>query len=134
MDDQQLITRTKRFSGRIAFGAKDTNTLFKVAAFRPEDEDGATIPGVTIEIVLRTGVAADRCKYTFTLFHLSNQKQRRVYQLEVVLGTSARTTGRQDYMARTSTTATMAMYDLYRMNSAVQTTSSGWSYSVVAFV
>ncbi|AMO77520.1 hypothetical protein [Pseudomonas citronellolis] len=84
MDDQQLIARPKRFSGRLAFGTKDTNTLFKVAAFRPEDEDGATIPGVTIEIVLRTGVAADRCKYTFTMFRLSNQKQRRVYQLEVV--------------------------------------------------
>ncbi|SDI86074.1 hypothetical protein SAMN05216189_1009175, partial [Pseudomonas delhiensis] len=44
MDDQQLIARPKRFSGRLAFGTKDTNTLFKVAAFRPEDEDGATIP------------------------------------------------------------------------------------------
>lgn len=84
MDDQQLIALPKSFCGVVTFGTKDTNTLFKVAAFRPVGEDGSTIPGASVEILLRTGVVADRCKYTFTLFRLANQKKRRVYQLEVV--------------------------------------------------
>lgn len=84
MDDHQLIAIPKHYSGKIVFGPKETNSLFKVAAFRPQDELGAAIPGITVDITIRLGVVADRCKYTFTLFQLHNQKKKRVYQLEVV--------------------------------------------------
>jgi hypothetical protein len=84
MDEMALIRLGKSYQGVLCFEGKDNNLAFKVLAFRPVDEEGLTIPGVTVEIHLRVGLTADRCKYTFTLFHLSKQKKRRIYQLEIV--------------------------------------------------
>lgn len=84
MDEMALIRLGKSYKGVLCFEGKYNNFAFKVLAFRPIDEEGLTIPGVTVEIHLRVGLTADRCKYTFTLFHLSKQKKRRIYQLEVV--------------------------------------------------
>lgn len=84
MDDIELIRLRKSFAGELSYEGKDTNLAFKVLAFRPLDEDGLTIPGLTVEIHVRVGLTAGRCKYTFTLFRLSKQKKQRIYQLEVV--------------------------------------------------
>ncbi|PHN31861.1 hypothetical protein [Pseudomonas sp. ICMP 561] len=84
MDDIELIRLRKSYAGELSFEGKETNLAFKVIAFRPVDEEGLSIPGLTVEIHLRVGLTADRCKYTFTLFRLSRQKKRRIYQLEVV--------------------------------------------------
>lgn len=84
MEDHALIGMPKQYSGVVHIEDKLTNTAFKVIFFRPLDLDRMTIPGTSIEIAVRTGLTVDRCKYTFTLFHASRQKKRRVYQLEVV--------------------------------------------------
>lgn len=82
--DETIISMPKGYADKLAYATKDTNRAFQVIAFRPEDELGVTIPGVTIEICLRTPQVVDDCKYTFTLFRLDKQRKRRIYQLEVV--------------------------------------------------
>lgn len=56
MDEMALIRLGKSYKGALCFEGKDNNLAFKVLAFRPVDEDGLTIPGVTVEIHLRVGL------------------------------------------------------------------------------
>lgn len=84
VSDEAIITMAKRYADKLGYATKDTNRAFQVIAFRPEDEMGVTIPGVTVEICLRTPQAVDDCKYTFTLFRLDKHRKKRIYQLEVV--------------------------------------------------
>lgn len=84
MDDIELIGLPKQYDGVVHAETKATHSAFKVIYFRPLDEDRVSIPGLSIEITIRTGLVVDRCKYTFTLFMLSQRKKHRVYQLEVV--------------------------------------------------
>jgi len=50
---------------------------------RAEDEFGATLPGLTIEIEMKAPLLVDACKHIATLFLLKGGVKYRVYQLEV---------------------------------------------------
>lgn len=82
--DEIIISMAKRCADKLVYTTKDNNRAFQLITFRAEDEIGMSIPGVTIEICLRTPQIVDDCKYTFTIFRLVKQRRRRIYQLEVV--------------------------------------------------
>lgn len=82
--DDMVIAMAKFYDGEMSYTPKASNKAFQVITFRPEDELGITIPGVTIEICLRTPQVVHDCKYTFTIFRLKGQRKERIYQLEVV--------------------------------------------------
>ncbi|WP_141440117.1 hypothetical protein [Vreelandella titanicae] len=84
ISDAEIISAPKSYDGELSYSEKTNNRAFQVISFRPEDEMGITLPGVTIEICLRTPLVIDECKYTFTIFRLKGQKRERIYQLEVV--------------------------------------------------
>lgn len=48
-----------------------------------EDDTGATIPGLTMQLEIKRAVVVDRCLYEFGLFLLEKGVRRRVYQLNV---------------------------------------------------
>lgn len=84
ISDEDIISAAKFYDGDLSYSTKPNNKAFHVISFRPEDEMGATLPGVTIEISLRAPLVVDECKYTFTIFRLTGQRRDRIYQLEVV--------------------------------------------------
>ena len=60
-----------------------------------EDEDGALIAGLTLQIEIKAPIIVQRCLCLFTLFSFSHGAKHRVYQLEVAPG-NKRTHNSQD--------------------------------------
>jgi hypothetical protein len=54
-----------------------------LATAQPEDETGALIPGITIQLEIKRPIVADRCLYELGLFQLEDGIRRRAYQLNV---------------------------------------------------
>lgn len=48
-----------------------------------EDEEGALIAGLTLQIEIKAPIIVQSCLYLFTLFSFSHGAKHRVYQLEV---------------------------------------------------
>lgn len=55
--------------------------LFGVAEL--VDNQGVTLPGLTLQIEIKAPVDAARCLFLFSLMRLQHGKRRRLYQLEV---------------------------------------------------
>lgn len=125
MDDIELIELPKQYDGIVQAETKVTNSAFKVIYFRPLDEDRVTIPGLSIEITIRTGLIVDRCKYTFTLFMLSQRKKSAFISWRLSPRISDLTMARREYTALMSTTAIRATYGLCKIRYAAQTTRNG---------
>lgn len=48
-----------------------------------EDDTGAILPGLTLQLEVKRPIVADRCLYELGLFLLQNGVRRRIYQLNV---------------------------------------------------
>lgn len=53
------------------------------ATAQPEDETGALIPGLTIQLEIKRAIVANRCLYELGLFKFDSGMRRRAYQLNV---------------------------------------------------
>jgi hypothetical protein len=53
------------------------------ATAQPEDDTGALIPGLTIQLEIKRAIVADRCLYELGLFKFDSGMRRRAYQLNV---------------------------------------------------
>lgn len=81
---KQILARPKILLGDLAWGADPTQSRYQLARFLVADDDGATIPGLTVEFDFRRADVANDCKFSFTLFVQRGTARRRVYQIEVV--------------------------------------------------
>lgn len=68
-----------------SFGWTERDNLadLLLALAQPEDETGAILPGLTMQLVVKRPVVVDRCLYEFGLFQLEHGVRRRVFQLNV---------------------------------------------------
>lgn len=79
-----VLAQTKIIAGDLDWSEKPTNSAFLVAGANLLDTDGATIPGLTVELHYRRGsIAPDDCKYAFIIFLFKGGKKRRLYQIDV---------------------------------------------------
>lgn len=81
---QQILIRPKILLGDLIWGEDPTQSRYQLARFLVADENGATIPGLTVAFDFRRGNVANDCKFTFTLFGQRGTARRRIYQIEVV--------------------------------------------------
>lgn len=54
-----------------------------VAISQPMDEDGAILPGLTVQLEIKSPIIVDRCLFLISLFQLHRGVKLRAYQLEV---------------------------------------------------
>lgn len=80
---QQLMAMPKLCSASLVWAERDNHIGLLLASAQPEDETGAILPGMTLQLVLKRPVVVDRCLYEFGLFQLEQGVRRRVYQLHV---------------------------------------------------
>lgn len=78
-----IMARTKIWASDLEWSERPNNSRLLQSVATLLDDDGATIPGVTVELRYRHGTVADECKYLFTLFLFRGNRER-IYQLEVV--------------------------------------------------
>ena len=79
-----ILRQPKFLYGDLQWAERPNNSAFLSAVGNLLDENGATIPALTVSFFYRRGRIVDDCKYTFTVFLLRANKRLRVYQLEVV--------------------------------------------------
>lgn len=78
-----IISIPKFCSDLLDFVPRSNHKGSYIATASLEDEDGATIPGLTINIEYRVAIVVDRCNYEIGLFQLEQGHRKRVYQLHV---------------------------------------------------
>lgn len=85
-DDEikQTLDRQKILLGELSWMEDPTHSRYQIARFLVADEDGATIPGLTVEFDFRRGDIAEDCKFSFTIFGQRGGGRRRIFQIEVV--------------------------------------------------
>ena len=79
----QLMAIPKLCSVSLAWSERDNHMGLLLASAQPEDETGAILPGMTLQLIVKRPVVVDRCLYEFGLFQLEQGVRRRVYQLNV---------------------------------------------------
>ncbi|HDR9087172.1 TPA: hypothetical protein QDB10_003085 [Burkholderia vietnamiensis] len=80
---EPLIAMKKVLRGDIELKARKNHAGYLMAMLRPEDELGATLPGMTIELETKAALLVDACRTTATLFVLRQGVKWRVHQIEV---------------------------------------------------
>ncbi|HDR8933001.1 hypothetical protein [Burkholderia vietnamiensis] len=80
---EPLIAIKKVLHGDIELKARKNHAGYLLAMLRPEDELGATLPGMTIELETKAALLVDACRTTATLFVLRQGVKWRVHQIEV---------------------------------------------------
>ncbi|MBU9581345.1 hypothetical protein [Burkholderia multivorans] len=80
---EPLIAMKKALRGDIALTPRKNHAGYLLAILRPEDELGATIPGMTIEVETKAPLLVDACRTTATVFVLRHGAKWRVHQIEV---------------------------------------------------
>ena len=70
-------------AGDLEWKGAPSGTAFFEAKANLLDENGATIPGLTVSLQYRRGMLIDECKFKFTIF-LFRGRPHRLYQIEVV--------------------------------------------------
>jgi hypothetical protein len=79
----QLMALPKMCSASLAWSERDNHVGLLLASAQPEDETGAILPGLTLQLEIKRPIVVDRCLYEFGLFMLEHGVRRRVYQLNV---------------------------------------------------
>jgi hypothetical protein len=79
----QLMALPKLCSASMVWSERDNHVGLMLASVQPEDESGAILPGLTLQLEIKRPIVADRCLYEFGLFLLEYGVRRRVYQLNV---------------------------------------------------
>ena len=81
---QAAIGLEKILIGDLTWEEKPTNSSFLVFSSVLVDGSGATLPGFTVEFLVRRGRFLDDCRFDFGLFKLKGQRRLRVYQINVM--------------------------------------------------
>jgi len=79
----QLMAVPKLCSTSLVWSHRDNHVGLLLALAQPEDESGAILPGLTLQLEIKRPIVVDRCLYEFGLFLLEHGVRRRVYQLNV---------------------------------------------------
>lgn len=79
-----ILAQPKFIAADLDWNERPNNSNFLAATANILDENGATIPGLTMELAYRRGRIAEDCKYDFSIFSLRGNRKRRVYQINVV--------------------------------------------------
>jgi len=79
----QLMAVPKLCSTSLVWSNRDNHVGLLLALTQPEDESGAILPGLTLQLEIKRPIVVDRCLYEFGLFLLEHGVRRRVYQLNV---------------------------------------------------
>lgn len=79
----RLMSMPKLCSASLAWSERDNHLGLLLASAQPEDETGAILPGLTLQLEIKRPIVVDRCLYEFGLFLLEHGVRRRVYQLNV---------------------------------------------------
>jgi hypothetical protein len=77
------ISLTKVCGANLAWLERPNHAGHLIATAALEDETGATIPGLTLQIEVKKPVMVDRCLYEVGMFALEAGHRRRAYQLNV---------------------------------------------------
>jgi hypothetical protein len=80
---EPLIARTKYVPGNLNLQPRKNHAGYVSASTRADDDTGATIPGLTIEIELKAPLLVDVCKHIVSIYLLRGGIKWRVYQIEV---------------------------------------------------
>ena len=79
----QLMAVPKLCSTSLVWSNRDNHVGLLLALAQPEDESGAILPGLTLQLEIKRPIVVDRCLYEFGLFLLEHGVRRRAYQLNV---------------------------------------------------
>jgi len=80
---QAVLAKPKFLANDLEWKSAPTNTAFFQATSPLADDNGVTIPGLSVDLQYRRGMLMDECKYKFTIF-LFRGRRHRLYQIEVV--------------------------------------------------
>jgi hypothetical protein len=79
-----LLMAQPKFSDTVlVWGERGNHLGVLLASAQPEDDTGALLPGLTLQLEVKRPIVVDRCLYEFGLFLLDQGVRRRVYQLNV---------------------------------------------------
>lgn len=79
----EILAIKKVMVGDLDWSEKPSNSNFLMATFTLFDEQGASIPGLTVDICVRRGRYQEDCRYEFGVFKLKGGKRLRAYQINV---------------------------------------------------
>lgn len=79
----QALELPKFCAANLSWSDKSNHVGLLIASAQPEDETGAFIPGLTLQLEAKRPIVVDRCQYEFGVFFLERGVRRRVYQLNV---------------------------------------------------
>lgn len=79
----QLMSVPKVCGATLVWAERPNHRGLLLASAQPEDETGALIPGLTLQLEIKKPVLVDRCLYEFGMFVLERGVRRRVYQVNV---------------------------------------------------
>lgn len=78
-----IISLNKFMNGDLDWEEKPNHSAYLEVSRTLTDENGATIPGLTVSLRYRIGRIVEDCKYDFTIFTFHKNKRRRAYQLDI---------------------------------------------------
>lgn len=78
-----LMAMPKLCSASLVWSERDNHIGLLLTSAQPEDETGAILPGLTLQLGIKRPIVVNRCLYEFGLFLLEHGARRRVYQLNV---------------------------------------------------
>lgn len=81
---RSILERQKLLVGELTWSEDPNQSRYRLARFVVADENGVTIPGLTVEFDFRRGLIVADCKFSFTIFSQRGLKRCRVYQIEVM--------------------------------------------------
>ena len=79
----QLMAFPKLCNVTLTWSERDNHAGLLLATAQPEDNTGAILPGMTLQLVVKRPLVVDRCLYELGLFQLDHGMRRRDYQLNV---------------------------------------------------
>lgn len=78
---QKTIRQGKRCSASMRFQQKPNQGNLLIATCALDDDTGATLPGLTMQLEIRRPLIVNRWQFEFGLFLLQDGHRKRVYQL-----------------------------------------------------
>ena len=79
----QILGQQKFCAASLSWADRNNHMGLLLATTQIEDDTGAIIPGLTLQLEVKRPVIVDRCQYEFGMFLLEHGQRRRVYQLNV---------------------------------------------------
>ncbi len=80
---EKLIAIAKVLNGNLELTPRKNHVGYLIASARVEDEFGATIPGMTVELEAKAPLLIDACRNTVSVFVLRKAVKWRVHQIEI---------------------------------------------------